>query len=273
MKLFKLATVLLALFCSGLYASYNNIEACVNCSYQQKLWQANNYALKSSPVGVTDMHVIDLSNYSFQSFSVSKLINPFYPVSSNQKHVITLTDKPTPSDLISVSNQLISENLNVESASGSFQIPKNVLENAWEYVSCAYCANDMEVYIRNIGTLVTAAANIEAAFRVLGILATSLPSTYEISLESGGKARFILEVGSDGKLLLKIISIIDSNNNSVPAVAIGLDRLNVKLGGAVNADLLNRYLVPLGYYVPTGLIGRGTIRECPEVIPPGQPCR
>lgn len=260
-------------FSGAALAKYSNVETCINCSVQQKEWKANNYALRDSPIGISEVHVLDLANYGFTSFEVQKYLNPTYPMHGGQQYFINLVEKPTPVELISISNGMIASNRDIEVSTSASSIPVNVLGDPWEYVNCAYCANNIESYVREVGTVTGAIHNMEHFLRVLGVIDTGIPNLYEMSLASGGRVRFSLQVANNGRIAIKIEKVIDANNNTVPPFALGLNNLNIQIGGQITPEGINQFLVPLGYFIPLNIpMGRVTIKDCPEAAVPGQPC-
>lgn len=233
---------------------------------------ASNYALRKAPIGESTYNVLDTKSFGVDSYKITKYINPNFPFISREQFFITVNDTPTAPSLASKSIQLQSAAATISQQTSGNDIPISVLDDPWRYTNCAYCAVDIEDFLRSNAQFDTAVEVIDQLLKQFNITAVGLDNVYEMRLEAGGKLRLQLEVTNDGTLLVKVVAVIDANNNVVPATSALLNNLQIRVGGAVSAQIINGFITNYGFFVPNIPRGTVTIKDCPPVHVPGQPC-
>lgn len=259
-------------FSASILAAEPVVEPCSDCSSTQTEWMANNYALRKAPIGESVYNALDTKGFGIDSYKITKYINPNYPMISRDQFFITVVDTPTSPSLASKSIQLQSAAAAISQQTSANNIPASVLDDPWRYTNCAFCATDIEDYLRNNAQFDTAVEIIDQLFKQFNITAVGLDNVYEMGLDAGGRVRLKLEVTNDGKLLVKVVAVIDANNNVVPAISSLLDNLQIKVGGVVTSQGVNGFITNFGFFVPIIPTGTVTIKDCPAVAVEGQPC-
>ena len=148
-------------------------------------------------------------------------------------------------DLSNASNSLVAE---AEAKS----IPKEVISSPWEFVNCSYCRADVSDYLNNSleGKIKTVEATAISIAQALNLINTSVPNQFQIPLETGGSILVELTViNSPIKLEVKILRILDTNNNEVQQDVTKLNNMNIKAALEAHIEDMNNYLSPLGYGV------------------------
>lgn len=251
-----------------------NMNACSDCSASQTEWMAKSYALSNeAPIGESAFNVLDTRNFNIDSYKVTKYVNPNYPMISREPYFISVLETQTPPNLLSKSIDLQSAAAKISQHTSSNNIPVSVLDDPWRYTNCAYCSIDIEDFLRNNAQFDNAVEVIDQLLKQLNITAVGLDNIYEMGLDAGGRVRLQLEVTNEGELLVKVVAVIDSNNNVVPATSALLKNLQIRLGGLVTPSAVNRFITNYGFYVPNIPRGTVTITDCPPVAVEGQPCQ
>jgi hypothetical protein len=88
------------------------------------------------------------------TYEVSKVARYVYHISPPgyvyQPMAIAVT---TPTDVSAKTTSLFNGIRNLKSSISDIVIPSDVIESAWEFTNCAYCANNVGDYIRENGQL------------------------------------------------------------------------------------------------------------------------
>lgn len=273
LKVGHITVIFFLLIVSALAQANDLTIVCDGCNDVAKKNSAHSLAMQSmtnqeknsfSP-NTKIVNVIDLKSDSIVSFSVTTSRMPsspvFYWTVWSQNSVLI-----SPSSVIkSKFDNLIMRKQELTLSISSIVIPTTVIEDPWEFVGCSYCESVVQDYIRSqtAAQIESFVLSMEALALSVGVLNTSLPNTYELSLESGGKV--IIEtsigVGQPPPVLIKVTKIVDAAFNEVPTDPQKLINTAIYLVDSGSAVIINHYINPFSYGVTIG-IGRVTIDDC-----------
>jgi hypothetical protein len=227
----------------------SEVVECYNCDHHAKI---NSWGMLNLKVGEKEhVTLVDIFNKNARSYEVTLSLTPTLPGMPDVPFV-TYQLASTPSgistmmtDLNRASNSLIAE-------AETKKIPETIISSPWEFVNCSYCRADVNDYLNNSleGKIKTVEATAITIAQALNLVNTSVPNEFEIPLEAGGSILIELTViNSPIKLELKIIRILDANNNEVEQDVTELNNMNVKAEIEAHIEDMNNYLNPLGYGV------------------------
>ncbi|WP_158769990.1 hypothetical protein [Paraglaciecola sp. L1A13] len=276
MKSFLNIVALLALTSSAaaIANTINSVE-CFDCSYSQRNAKANTWAMQNisnSSLGIANaqsVNIVDLSNREISTFKVWKQMTTLPPPHPSTPLPYTSAQN-TPEPVQNHMDALITAFSNLKSKADSIVFPTSPetgIIDAWSFVNCAFCQNDVNTFLNEsmYGELRAAELTLVSIAEAFGLIQTSISDSFKIGLESGGELIIkltILADSSDGDYLeVEIVEVIDADNNSVPQNAAGLSGLNIRVGSENQANHINLLIGAFGYFIPvrTGVV---TIKDC-----------
>ncbi len=247
---------------------------CRDCNHSARVGAAHDWRrVNPSAPADTLVHVVDMKQKEISSFT-TKLNPPTPPNQGPPRVTISVFNATTPPAVQAYMNNVRSASSQYRSTISGTPIPTSVIPNAWQMVSCAFCENDIETWIRaQAGAQkVLLIESIDALLQAFGIQQTSIADIYVIQLESGGYVEVEISVTNEPvEIDVRVVKVVDKDNNSVPISAQQLNNLTIRLSGG-SAVIVNRYINPFQFYVPS-VQGIVTIVECPPPNPNGNdPC-
>lgn len=265
--------ILALLFSSQSYAQSLNIGKCNGCTSSAKYSQAMNWASANIPnaSNVKKLyHIIDFQNQNIVTYEVSRVARYVYHISPPgyvyQPMAIAVT---TPSDVSAKTVELFNGIRNLKTSISDIVIPSHIIENAWEFSNCAYCANEVGDYIRANGQFDIFLTQLQGISRWLGITNDFLVDTYTVSLEDGGEIEIRLSL-TETSVIVEVLRVKDADNNNVPLSATNLSGMQIMVRYN-SPEVINHYLIKFGFILgdpdERGVV---TIEECNR---PGSPAR
>tara|TARA_R110000744_G_scaffold13499_25_gene39256 strand:+ start:5367 stop:6176 length:810 start_codon:yes stop_codon:yes gene_type:complete len=261
MKLTKTFSMILATLAYLAYGTANAADSyveCFDCTYSQKVAVAKSEAypyFQAMGGGRYRIHVIDIARRLITSFQIWEIDG-----------VISVSTYATPSDVESYMSDLRNDINELNLAAKSVTIPTTVMVNAWDYTNCRYCKNNVTQYLQNTleGKINEATQSVIALAQAFNLVNTNLPNQYSFPLESGGRIIVELGLSAESDLTLVVVDVIDESNNSVPTTVQSLKDAKIFLGSGQAATTINSFINIFNYYVPKGVTGTVTIRDCPS---------
>ncbi|MBU3020464.1 hypothetical protein [Aestuariibacter sp. A3R04] len=212
---------------------------------------------------VQKVTIIDLAEREASTFNVSaKLVQlpNGYPNAIVGEAIEASTSVFVKQEMSKLDAAFVSFKDDVQSKS----IPSELIPDAWQFVNCAYCENDLSDYLNAQlrYQTETLARQILTVGNLFGISTTGLPNKYKVPLESGGYVVIEAKLYNEpSELRIEVKKVVDSDNNSVPLVSTNLRNLVISLKTANSAANVNSYINVFKFYVPmrTGTV---VIRDC-----------
>lgn len=245
---------LLLTTCISLHAnSQENYLVCDGCSPSSTAsnWTINNISEQEALANVQKtLTIINIETNSIHSYNVHKngtyssYINPpgyvFYPVTTSKSPSSTATAK---------ANTVFSATQNFKSTAEDVEIPTDVIDSAWEFTECGYCANNVESYINSqASTVQTAIGTLQDALSGVGILDNQLLDTSIFNLESGGSIRVKWEFDLNTLTFeINSIKVTDAAGNNVPLSSAGLSSGQSYLSSHDVQQQIDFWLARLGF--------------------------
>jgi hypothetical protein len=259
MKLINKIIVLLSLYVSTTqgvaFAGEINGE-CYKCSYSQREAVAITLAQQHLDQGESlfRVHIFDLPNMIISSFKIVDMDGTF-----------VTTSITTPADIEQYMMDVKESFQNLRTMANNIVIPTTVIDNAWRYANCAFCENNITDYIRGTldGQITAATLTIAAIAQAVDLVQTNMPNQYSFALANGGEVIVELGISAEATLTMKIVKMIDKNNNTIPAIASSLRQLQIQISTEAEVALINSFINNFNFYVPKGTIGIVTITDCP----------
>lgn len=269
-KVFLAIGMLLFMFHSE-QAKADASALCYGCSESDKSALAKSYALDNiSPneakQGVKKtFHVIDMVDGSVTTFEAYKIykylpyLNP--PTSVYRPAAIPIV---TSAAVISKASELKQTLTTLSKELNTITIPANIIDSAWEFPNCSYCANDISDYLNSHSDVTTGFTKVEKIMNWLNIVKGKLNEVWILDLAVGGKihVKFNL-VQQDNVIVVEIVKVIDDNNNTVRMDPSQWEGRTLK--GTIQSDYwssIQHYLWRFGYTFKPLPDGRVTITEC-----------
>ncbi|MFT5675960.1 MAG: hypothetical protein ACI808_001896 [Paraglaciecola sp.] len=258
MKLIRMTGFLLIAifyFSQGTALATDFYGECYGCSYSQQQAIASNAAsqyFNANGDGIYRIHIVDLINAQIVSFKIRE----------NDGRV-TISVYDTPADVETPMTDFKAKSKDLSTDAATVIIPSTVMDSAWRYPNCAYCANNITDHIRSSlsGRITEVELTIIALAQMANLINTSIPNQYSFPLANGGRVIVELGISADTNLTLVIIDVIDENNNSIPKLASSLRDLQIQIQ-AGQAEVINGFILQFNFYVPATPTGTVTIREC-----------
>lgn len=258
------------LFTSTVSANTDIIGRCDSCTESQKRTLAEQSAVAYMTAAerasygqiIKIINIADLKSDTLITFRVTSLRLPVgggTPVYGHQTVLITSS-----STVQSKFNNVIHAKSDLKNAIEGSVIPTSVIGHPWEFVNCAYCENNIQDYLRatTSGKVESLWLNIQVLALSFGVLQAGLPATYTISLQGGGKIIIDTSVSADMQLIVKIVKVIDADNNTVPNTSTNLKDMSIWIPNLEAGNSINIYIGSFGFNVPSGSVGIVTIEEC-----------
>lgn len=266
-----LSFLVVIIFCSALQAKeMTKTDVCTYCDLTEVKQRGLTFAqsqLANLEVGdKINYHSLDLSTYQTTTLSI-KVIEVPHLQTTQKVTIANVVETPQPIKL--KASELKIAVAEAESVSGDITIPETVVSHPWEWVNCAYCENDVHDFITSQSNLTGILYTIEEITRGLGLLKTSLPNTYEIPMQGGGKVRIKITLDANTKLIIKIHQVIDKNNNNVPLQVAGLGGLRIRVNG--DAATINYWINAFNMGIVDIPNGTVTITDCEALPSCGEP--
>lgn len=249
MKKLYLAILFVFLNAIASIANGNTVVECYNCAKPSTIssWGLTNLS-RNETQRIT---LVDLYNKEAMSFDVTLRDTPTLPGIPSVPMVGYLP-APVPSDIKVMMDDLNEASYALVRAAQSKTIPKTVIESPWEFVNCAYCRADVSNYLNGIlqGKINTVKLTAVTIGQALGLINTSVPNKFLIELEAGGSILVELTVvNSPINLEVKILRVLDPDNNEVAQNIAELNGMNIKVSVLKHVEDMNNYLNPHGYGV------------------------
>jgi len=242
--------------------SYAECNLCIeiNRELTAKSWATKSMTAQSPPERVV---IIDLANREASTYLVSLSYipgPPGYPAILASNTSLVTTSTYVKEQLVSVDNAVA----DFARASQKDEVPKTVIPDAWQFVNCAACENDLSDYLNSqlIFQLETMTQSMQIVADIFGISTTGIPDIFQVSLAGGGTVEFSAKLFNDPvKLKITVIKVIDKDNNTVPFQDKQLKNLILKLSDLNSARNVNTYIMNFQFYVPlrTGYV---TVMNC-----------
>lgn len=153
---------------------------------------------------------------------------------------------------------------NLSKVANAVTIPSSVVPGAWDFINCAYCENNVNDFVSRTlqGQIETVTTTIATVTAVLGLTYTAIPNTYRIGLEAGGYIEVEMKLlNTPVALTLKVIKVVDNNNNTVPLIAAGLKNLGLQIASFVDIININNKIKDFNFGAPVRM-GYVRIRDC-----------
>lgn len=271
-KVFLAIGMLLFMFHSE-QAKADASALCYGCSESEKNTLAKSYALDNiSPneakQGVKKtFHVIDMDDGSVTTFEAYKIyqyllyLNP--PTSVYRPAAIPIA---TSTAVISKASELKQTLTTLSEELNTITIPADVIDSAWQFPKCKYCANDISDYLNSHSDVSTGFSRVENVMNWLNIVTGKLNETWILKLSDGGKIHMKFKlIHQDTIIEAEIVKVIDANNNTVdmnPSQWKGQS-----LRGTIQSNYwssIQHYLWRFGFTVTPSEYNKGevTITEC-----------
>lgn len=275
---FTAATVLMLY--SNIALSDNFIE-CYACTVNDMHNKANTWAInnitptEAQQKQVKDVHIINILDNEIKSFRVSLRLTalppPFPPEYLPSSSLID-----TPQRFKQSMIQLKNTRDDLKVASRVLTIPTSEIADAWQFVHCAFCENNVSRYINNSlnGEILAAQMTIATIAQTFGLINTGIPDTYQINLDSGGFLELVMTLNNE-PVSLKIIvtKVVDPDGNTVPFSAEKLNNLLLQISSLSRALSVNYYIQRFNFVLPVRM---GFVEiTCPKVTkedPIPKPC-
>ena len=103
-------------------------------------------------------------------------------------------------------------------ASENSTVPIAVVPDAWQFVNCASCENDLSDYLNEQlrFQVETMTQTMQVVAEIFGVSTTGVPDIFQVSLEGGGSVEFSAQLFNDPlKLKITVIKVIDRDNLSL----------------------------------------------------------
>lgn len=230
---------------------------CYDCSGTDVQVKVDNIVLQNMDgFSLLKVHIADIKNTAIYSYTAI-----------DRDGLISLEAAAVPSYLKSQMEEYEDAYDTYSKAAKNLEIPKTVLGSAWEYVNCAYCLNDITDYVSGSlqGKAMQAGEVLTELAEIFGLIKTSIPNQYSLSLAAGGKIVVTLEVDADANLYIELVKVIDDDNNTIPAYADKLKDLVIKVDSDEKLAIINSFINRFGYHakVPDTPTGSVTITDIP----------
>ncbi|MBJ2131131.1 hypothetical protein JC525_19645 [Alteromonas sp. IB21] len=249
MKLMSIGFFLAILVSFSKLALSSEVVECYDCSHSDKIVSWGMLNLK---VGEKKhITLVDIYNKNARSFDVTLSLTPSLP-GMPEVPIVTYMLSSVPSGISTMMTDLSNASNSLVAEAEAKSIPKEVISSPWEFVNCSYCRADVSDYLNNSleGKIKTVEATAISIAQALNLINTSVPNQFQIPLETGGSILVELTViNSPIKLEVKILRILDTNNNEVQQDVTKLNNMNIKAALEAHIEDMNNYLSPLGYGV------------------------
>lgn len=263
--------VLFSIFTSFANANTDLVGRCDGCNDTQKQTYARSWAISLLPTNAypgtvisTVISVVDLKFDTLTTYRINSMKLPGgggMAVPPWQTGVVIVSSPATVATKFNNVKLAKGELLNLLNAT---VIPTSVVGHPWEFVDCGYCENNIQSYLQS-----TANGKIEAVWLTsqalllsFGVLNSPLATTYVINFEGGGQVMIEANISVGMKLVIKVIKVIDANNNTVPLKSVDLQNYNIWVPSELASESISSYLNNVGFYLPPGAIGIVTIQDC-----------
>lgn len=138
-------------------------------------------------------------------------------------------------------------------------IPKEIIDNPWRLVNCAYCKNDISDFINGSmqGKLKTVEATVINIAQTFDLINTSVPNEFLMPFEAGGFVKLRLTILAQPiKLEVEIIEVVDQANNTISTEPSKLKGMNIRVSDLTQSRFINTILGPFALMVPmqTGIV-------------------
>lgn len=138
-------------------------------------------------------------------------------------------------------------------------IPKEIIDNPWRLVNCAYCKNDISDFINGSlqGRVKTVEATVINIAQTFDLINTSVPNVFLMPFEAGGFAKLRLTILAQPiKLEVEIIEVVDKDNNTISIEPSKLKGMNIRVSDLGQSRFINTILGPFALMVPmkTGIV-------------------
>jgi len=259
--------IFMSFFSAISYAQGPYVDLCDSCNEAQMDsmaydWVQANVSRSEAQEGVRkEYHVIDTDNQSVKSYEVWKRPQNTHPV--GYVYVPRIIEIETPLNIQEGAETLFTEFTNLSAAIQGFTIPEEVIENPWQLTGCAFCENDIADFIRSSGEINMTMQRIENGLIFLNLAGERITKTWVIPLEAGGSITIEIELVNGGDIAsVKVVNVIDADNNNVPLQPSGLSgSLLIRVENQSHASI-NHYLVRFGFKTENDQDTTVTIEEC-----------
>lgn len=255
LKRFGIPSVVLLFALSGSAQARKLYGECYDCNANQTEAVAKNIGLRHlHQSSILRIHVADIPRLQISSFKML-----------DRDGKVTMSRISTPSTVKQYMDGLVSANASFKQVAQQIVIPVNVVRDAWEYVNCAYCENKIRNYA---GSTLAAEAlvvkqSISALATAFGLVQTGFVNQYSMPLAGGGEVIVELGVSKLDTLTLKVVKVIDENDNTIPPTPNGLKDLKIIIETNQDAARINTFINQFNFRVPPGVTGVVKITDCP----------
>jgi Cu/Ag efflux protein CusF len=149
-------------------------------------------------------------------------------------------------------------------AASKVTIPKSEIGDAWDFVNCAYCENNVNDFISSSlqGKIETVSVTVATVTQILGLTQTAIPNIYRVNLESGGYIEIKMTLlNTPVVMAIKVLKVVDNNNNTVPLKAEGLNNLRIQVATFQDIIGINNKIRDFNFGAPVRM-GYVTISSC-----------
>lgn len=247
----KLVT-LLFIFAISIFSSTSNagtiyevmsdtdgVIECYNCQSTTEnifvnVWAWHHFTDQESASGVSkELTIIDLYNTSTKTFSIVMEADPSRQTDDGSiwyQPRKTLVSTPTfiQSKMQSVTTAL--EDFNDEAS--DLEIPESIVDDAWRFVNCAYCKNDINDFVnsRLSGKKLVVEGTIISIAQAFNLINTAVPNEFILPLAVGGHIKVKLTITAQPiQLDVEIVEVVDKHNNTISTSASNLKGQNIRI--------------------------------------------
>lgn len=243
---------------------------CKNCSVNARssaavAWGMQN--LKKGPSNTETVHVVDFGLMQISSFGIGWTYIALPPNGPGPQGawVVYTTPADTPAQLRAPLIRLESSLKTLRTSVEASTIPKEVIAEAWDYVNCGYCSNNIESYLINTfsGDVETVLQLTEALANAFSLIDTSdISNVYRMQLEAGGYIEVEVTILGNVHLKIDVKKVVDPDNNTVPSDSGELVNYRIYVSNLLRNGKINSAINPLMLKIPTTATGVVIIIEC-----------
>lgn len=232
---------------------YRLLTECFACNEQETLSKARETAQGQliHPPSLT-IHVADLFSKRISSFEIRKIAQEFQT-----------TPESTPPNIKAYMDRLIDANNMLDQKIRQLIIPVNIISDAWEFVNCAYCKNNVNDYLKN--ALFDDAIPVQAAIKQLKeafkLSQTELVEYWEIPLAAEGAVQLMISKSDIHTLMIKWEDVRDKYN-SIPKNASQLHLLKVQVDDDKRIKRINTFVEQFDYQIQSKTPGIVLLKPC-----------